>query len=501
MYNYFQNHPIYRTESTLLAITVTITLLAGFVTVPCAYPQTPPTIETIVAPQTIERGVSAKLWVEGVTTPGSILWVRATITRPDGQNLSQNFLGGVSTGAYEVDYDGFFDPGQYQVSIVAKDNNQNLTEPATTTVTQLSTEFQNDKFEPDNTAANATWFGINVGLHAHTFSDATDEDWVLIYAEDFKAGQAFDQKPHNNEVEIETRNLAAGVDTKIEVYKVDPLDPVNSLQLIAENDDRSEQDASSHVLFYVHLERNEEEQVALDGSGFYAIRVINMSPSIVGAGSHYDIRVWREQGAILAGGIAGAVTNKLTGQPIAKANVEMPTFGGIEALTTDDGIFVFPAMVPDFEYALEAWGDDYKRSAPITVTVRGGEFVEVNFTLDPDELQVPEEPSLAEIAMALLGNLVNFDSSDDGQLSLAEAQIALPEMSSQQFDDMDTDGNALLSAGELDAAANPKVLGCHGGHAHRSGPAPYGDLSIIALTIALLCFSARTRRNPRATAR
>jgi hypothetical protein len=479
----------YRNASPLAAL---ITLLL-FTTAATAQDPPLPTIGTIVAPQTITEGVSANIFIRDVATEGRIVLVEMDITRPDGSTAVNNVLGGVSPGAYEVDYHGFFYPGTYTVSVIVsasvstgEGNVIVKSEPAITTVTQTATEFQNDTFEPDNTAADATWFGINVGLHSHTFSSATDEDWLLIYAEDFKAGQAFDQKPHNNEVEIETRNKLRTLDTKIEVYKVDPLDPENTLEFVIESDD-----TSSRLIFYVHLERNEAEQAALDGSGFFAIRIVNMSPEIYGEDSRYDVRIWREQGAILAGGIAGIVTNKLNSQPVAKANVGIPGFGGIEAITTDDGIYVFPAMVPSFEYSLEAWNDSYKRSEPVTVTVRGGEFVVANFELDPDEVQVPPEPTLQELADALLDNLSTFDSTADGSLSLEEAQVAIPTMTDIQFTELDTDLNGALSAEELDAIANPKAAGCHAGNRSAIGSSSKSDFLLVAIMLALLILSGR----------
>jgi hypothetical protein len=169
----------------------------------------PPTIETIVEPQTLTEGVSANIWVEDVSSPGTILQVEVEITRPDGRTSVNNILGGVSPGVYEVDYHGFFYPGEYQLSVTVSDQVSTASgtvvresEPAITTVTQLNPEFQNDSFEPDDTPADATWFGINVGLHSHSFSTPTDEDWILIYAEDFDAGNLPDQKKHRNEVEI-----------------------------------------------------------------------------------------------------------------------------------------------------------------------------------------------------------------------------------------------------------------------------------------------------------
>ncbi len=457
-----------------------------------------PTIDSIIGPITLDGAVSANLRVEGVSSRGSS--VIATITQPESagnREIDLIFLGKVGDGAFEVVYDGFFYPGVYEVSIVASVHPEGFgpfSEPVATQVTQLAEEVLPDKFEPDDSMKEGTWLGINVGLSAHNFFDEGDEDWVLFFADDFFNGN----KPHRNEVDIETRNLDPGVDTKIEVFLLDPSNPEDPLILVAENDNRAEGDPASFLEFFVHE----------TGEGFYAVRVTNQSKNF-GPETRYDVRVWREQGALLAGAIFGNITDAGTLEPLSNAHVAVTDvlalnsetggyesigalwegFRSAEVLATEDGVYVFSALAPGFRYALEAWAEGYVRSEAAMAAVIGGEFTLSNFAL------TSLGDALESTAQSLFDDLEDGDANGSGGLDFDEAGAVLEGLTPEDFDKLDSNGDLELTRNELEGAGAKefvKATGCHAGGSSSSRRA--GDLLLVMLLLAALSLTGRTAR-------
>jgi hypothetical protein len=351
---------------------LSICVLLGAFTGASALAQDVPTIAGVVNVQTINDGPSATVWVSGVTLPEGfcvdgegemildandapiplkILRVQARITPPllaDGSDAGQQVtivhpLVDRGGGQYESAYHGFFGPGTYEISVESVDTCRGISDRVFTSVTQESSEFVIDPFEPNDTAADATWIGINGLSKTNNFHDEGDVDWFWFYAENFKP--ELGPKPHRNEINLQTplNLMGFGVATLFEVFADD------ATTLLYEHTD-----PTTFLEFFVHDV----------GEGFYYLRVTNTGARAHGVQTNYGISVWREQGALLPGAMTGVVTDSDTGDPIEGATVSFPFYGTTASgpLATDtntDGLYFITPLV-DGTYTVEASAPGYE---------------------------------------------------------------------------------------------------------------------------------------------
>lgn len=108
---------------------------------------------------------------------------------------------------------------------------------------------------------------------------------------------------------------------------------------------------------------------------------------------------------------------------------------------------------------------------------------------------LPENPTLSQIANTLANNQSEFDGNNDNHLDQTEATIAIPQLTNQQFNDLDTNQNDLLDNDELGIAEQPKAPGCHATPITPPTPTNPGDATLILLTLlALLRTTPRSKQ-------
>jgi len=322
-----------------------------------------PLIGSIVGAQELGEGVtSALLWVDDVTTTGTIDRVVALITPPGGGAPDTFELTEAGDGYYEGTYSDFTVFGTYQVSVTAVDTEEAVSLPALTTVT---TRDGADAYEVDDTHPAATWIGLNaVEDQWHNIHDLGDEDWVIFYAQ------------LGDVVTVETLNLDVNSDTYVELYRSD------GTTFIASNDD-------------YFLELRSYLTWPVDADGFYLVKVVQ-SPYIIppfpthGVDTGYDLRVWKEDAPEFIAQLTVYVYNT-AGAPISGAEVTLdkqfdPLF--VRTELTDDGHVLFGGL-EEGVYTVTADAPGYAPTPTATwVSFDAGEGTtdkSVDLTLEADD--------------------------------------------------------------------------------------------------------------------
>jgi len=104
-----------------------------------------PFIESVMPEQNLYGQTSAHIWVNNVTTTGSIDRIWAIITPPDAKKYTSGSLITLpeidlhlspDSKRYETIYNDFFINGKYSITIFAKDKNENISFPVITSVNQ-----------------------------------------------------------------------------------------------------------------------------------------------------------------------------------------------------------------------------------------------------------------------------------------------------------------------------------------------------------------------------
>ncbi len=158
------------------------------------------------------------LWVSEVTSMAGVSNVWCVITPPDydgtGDLPETDLAWNLETERYEVNYDGFTQPGAYVCTFMAAD-----VEGTVSAVVQ-SEVITVDAFEPDDTPSQASLY---VGhSQTHTFHIDSDEDWVRLYA------------VSNFNYDISAEPVSLGLDLVIHLYRELPdgsLDLIESVDL------------------------------------------------------------------------------------------------------------------------------------------------------------------------------------------------------------------------------------------------------------------------------
>jgi hypothetical protein len=312
-----------------------------------------PVIGSISPEQTLHGETSATIWVEGVTTTGTIDKVWAVITPPGYGTGSPSdpvtdsptvTLSPVGNGRYEETYSSFITFGTYEIAVYAMDTDGNISLPMSTKVFQ---EVGPDFYEEDDTSSQANVIVLNdVVAQRHTFHDAADQDWVMFYG---LSGETYT---------IEVSNLGDSCDAVVELYGTD------GTTLLDRRDDWGE--GKDEVLDWL---------CAADG--IYYVMVKHFDSAVFGEDTDYDLELYVPIGP-LAGFIVGNITNSSSGDPIG--GVRIKTSGKVSALSLADGNYLM--VHPPGSHSLTAEAGGYENFED-TVTVGEAGTVTKNITMTP----------------------------------------------------------------------------------------------------------------------
>lgn len=317
-----------------------------------------PIIGTMCPEQTLNGQPGAALWVDDVTTTGTIVAVWAVITPPTVTTtgtvteLPSAFLHSVGGNRYEGAYAGFYVPGTYHITVFAKDAQGNVSLGKETVVRQLSPADLTwpDMYEDDDTPGDASWIGVNGLAQCHHFHDAGDVDYVRFYA---SGGTIYT---------LDTLNLGPNCDTVLTVFAPDGVTP------LAQNDDFV---GSESFLVWT-----------APSAGIYYAAVRHHNSATFGPGTQYQLRVWTEVGPTFPGTLMGVATDALTGAPIAGAHVAAAGMGKVDTITDHRGEYVFPALTAGI-YSVSVDAAGYRPEPPRPVSVPAGGVAQQDFRMSP----------------------------------------------------------------------------------------------------------------------
>jgi hypothetical protein len=229
-----------------------------------------PLIGSICPEQTVSEFGSATIWVENVTTTGTIDKVWAVLIPPDYVpnnpsspviDLPEVVLSHAGDGRYEGTYSNFADYGTYQVSVYAKDVEGNISLPKETTICYV---VCSDDYEVDDTYDKASIIILNSDTaQRHNFHAAENEDWIKFYG---IAGQTYS---------ILASNLESNCDIVLELYDTD------GTSFLDDQDTMGDPQADE-LLEYTFAK-----------DGVYYVKVRQWSPSDYGENTGYDLTAYR----------------------------------------------------------------------------------------------------------------------------------------------------------------------------------------------------------------
>ena len=266
-----------------------------------------PVIGTICPDHTLAAGqTSATIWVDDVTTTGTLdrLWALITPPQPRlgslgaGHGSAHDRAERYGPGTFEGGSTGFSHFGTYTVVVYAMDTEGNISLPKETTVLNQTGP---DVYEPDNTYAQATILPLST-IQRHNFHEVADEDWVQ-FSPMYRSDQPILYV-------IETFNAEENSDTMIELYDTD------GQTLLFGPVDEQGPGEGEFLEWYV------------PAAGIYYVRVRQSDPGVYGEGTGYDLRVYKpvQPGD---GWIQGTVKDKSTGDGLGNATItlaELPEF-------------------------------------------------------------------------------------------------------------------------------------------------------------------------------
>jgi len=353
-----------------------------------------PLIETIRDPQTLPPGTSeASIWVENVTTTGTLDRVYAEINPPGnnyigcGQSITEVAvvdLVDTGSGRYEATYDNFGIFGKYSIVVYAKDTEGNISTPKETYVELLDGSDTYEPGEPDELEYpdNAQVIIVNDKPQYHNFHESGDQDWVQFYG---ITGVIYD---------IKTSNLGTACDTVISLY-----------------------DASGTLVDIMNANgagEDEELNWQCIRDGVYYVMVRHSDESIFGDHTGYDLSVSDPTLPDILVLVTGRITDAATGKPIQGAKVRTDSWGS--AISLYDGNFIMLHPAGDFTFTVFAV--DYASA------IRSG-------------VAIPEVLSTTIGAFALMPAEAGEDSDGDGILDRLDN---CPHTYNPDQTDGDTDG-------------------------------------------------------------
>ncbi|MGA1869871.1 MAG: C13 family peptidase [bacterium] len=323
-----------------------------------------PLIGSICPVQTLSGKISATIWVEDVTTTGTIERVFAVINPPQyvrdisGQpvtDLPTVKLVDKGNGRYEGTYNDFSIYGTYNIAVYAKDMEGNLSVPKETQVFRTDGP---DIYEDDDTSDNSRVIMLNdAEAQAHNFHDAGDEDWVKFYG------------ISDVIYTIKISNADPNCDAVIELYYAD------GNMLLPPNDDGG-------------LGEDELLDWKCEQDGVYYVKIKNFNPSLFGEDTGYDLTLYHPIGE-LWGTITGNVKDTNTGEPIE--GVLIQTDCKASAISLPNGAYFMVHPTGDFTITAEAFG---YQPAEDSMQITEGGLTIMDFNLIGDADSCPDSDDL-----------------------------------------------------------------------------------------------------------
>ncbi len=385
-----------------------------------------PLIGSVSPDQTLTGATSATIWVDGVTTTGTIGRVWAVIVPPnyspgwepgpilDFPEIDLTALGG---GRYGTAYNDFIQHGVYKVMVYAKDTAGQISLPGITYVSQDLTGT--DDFEPDDTPQQAGVIIINdPDTQLHNFYVAGDQDWVKFYA---ISGEKY---------AVEALNASPQADVVVALYDTD------GVTLLKSSDD---------------FDKGEDELLnwtaAIDG--IYYVMVKNYSPSDFGPGLTYELKLYRPV-VPLMGKIKGFVTDAISGSGIEGA-ILRTSLGG-SAISITDGAYIMFASAGTHNIISSKSG--YRDGAGVVgVASMATAITDMTMSLvaaDSDNDGIPDQWELNNFNNLTTANKTT-DNDNDNLLDIDEFS------SNTDPNNPDSDGDGMLDGWEVTYALNPLV--------------------------------------------
>jgi len=311
-----------------------------------------PLIGSIVPEQSISAGSSAIIWVEDVTTTGTIDKVWAVITPPDyDPGDPGNPITGLSTiefnhngnNRYEGSYSGLSTYGTYHVVAYAMDNEGNISLPIETVFGYV---VNSDSYEIDDSFEQSNTIVLNnEAPQAHSFHDIGDQDWVKFYAV-------------NEEIySIAVNNAGTNCDAVIELHDMDGATILDNMDDVGKGE--------SEVLEWTCPQ-----------DGIYYVKISQFDPNDVGENTDYELSVNNPIGPI-SGFVIGTVTDAENGDPISGALIK--SNDNASAISLPNGSYLMVHRPGAFAFTGEASG--YVISNYPNVIIGEGETVTQNMSL------------------------------------------------------------------------------------------------------------------------
>jgi PKD repeat protein len=338
--------------------------------------------------QTLHGDTSTTIWVEEVTTTGTIDSVWAVITPPgfnpaSGEpvtDLPAVTLTHVGNNRYEGTYDEFTGFGTYGISAYAMDTEGEMATPLESEVHQLNGSA--DTYEEDDTYSEANVIVLNdPEPQLHNFDIAGDEDWVMFYALE------------NEIYEVKASNLGTNSDVVIELYDTDGItrigDPV---------DDGGE-------------EEDELLSWTCPADGIYYVKVSHYDPVVFGENTEYDLEVYRPAAFDLPGNVTGTVRDASSGAELGGVVVIVSSGSDISRANGYYTIWITVEQ-PSMPHSMTAAVSGYDPYAD-TVTVRQGDSTTENVNMIPIDSQ-PTANFTGTPTYGIKPLTVNFTNSSTG---------------------------------------------------------------------------------------
>jgi hypothetical protein len=385
-----------------------------------------PVIGEVPQEKTLTGESSSLIWVEDVTTTGTIESVWAVITPPgfasghfhsSDSDLPTLVLHPAGNGRYEATYTNFTRFGIYRVAVYARDTNGSISFHKETTVAQT---MGADIYEVDDTFDQANVIGLNGTLpQQHNFHDDGDQDWVKFYG---IAGQVY---------EIKISDVGDDTDPAIELYAGDGT-------TLLEGPGSTGFEGDDELMNWT-----------CPGNGIYYVRIFYKNPGGFGKNAGYDLEIYRPVQAG-AGWIKGYARNALTNQAII--DVTIVTNGDGSAITLPP----LGSYVMSHNSGLSWTVTAQKTGAYHALSHSGvavgdlGAITTLDFALTPIDTDADGLPDYIENAFACL-DVNDSDADDDGVVDGDEDKNknGLRESNETHPCVPDTDGDFIQDGTEL----------------------------------------------------